>query len=345
SDGRAGGPARFYVHALELRYDRRPLRDASRGAAGRRDSRRRTPEPRRRRRHGWNRSSPAHAVVAHLRPSLHHRRRSRALPGRGVARSGAGELNMNARASARRDELMRGIPRARVTIIQRIVAAGRRRIAGVPSGVQQRFPDAYFRGVGEQDLAQRSPETLAAIALHHLRLGRERAPGQTQVHVFNPDPARDGFDSPHTVVMVVTDDMPFLVDSLSAVFNTSGLAVHLVVHPVLEVQRERKRIAGIHTNAGEGSVAESWQLYEIDRQVEPQRMAELQKRIESVIDDVRVVVEDWKPMRERVRALVKALEETPPPVPDEETEEARRLLEWMEARHFVFLGYRHYRLE
>src|SRR5262249_57004068 len=83
----------------------------------------------------------------------------------------------------------------------------------------QRFLEMYFHGVGEEDLTSRPPEALAGAALHHLQLGSgRRAPGQSLVRVFNPDKARDGFESPHTVVMIVTDDMPFLVDSVGIVF-------------------------------------------------------------------------------------------------------------------------------
>ncbi|HZT03027.1 MAG TPA: hypothetical protein VFA39_12240, partial [Steroidobacteraceae bacterium] len=80
--------------------------------------------------------------------------------------------------------------------------------------MQQRFLRTYFRGVGEEDLAERAPATLAGAARSHLELGWRRAPGQSLVRIFNPDRERDGFESPHTLVQIVTDDKPFLVDSV-----------------------------------------------------------------------------------------------------------------------------------
>jgi glutamate dehydrogenase len=241
---------------------------------------------------------------------------------------------------------LRGIPAARLALIERISAATPRRISGVPLRTRRRFLRGFFRGVGEEDLAQRTPEVLAAVAMRHLEFGRIRAPKQTHVHVFNPTVERDGYVSAHTVVMVVTDDMPFLVDSVSTVMSTSEVAVHLIVHPVLAVKRDgRGRLVDVGETPSDEMPAESWQLYEIDRQLDPQQLEKLRKKLAASLADVRVAVEDWMPMRRRVRALIAELQNDPPPLPAEEVTEARKLLDWMEARHFVFLGYRYNRLE
>ena len=212
--------------------------------------------------------------------------------------------------------------------------------------MQQRFLRTYFRGVGEEDLAERAPATLAGAARSHLELGWRRAPGQSLVRIFNPDRERDGFESPHTLVQIITDDRPFLVDSVGIAFGRAGLAMHLIVHPVLEVRRDaRGRLAGLGANGDQPHVAESWELYEIDRQTDPAAIERLRHDIESTLADVSLAVDDWPAMRERVRAVVADLERDPPPLPSEDVREARQLLEWMEERHFVFLGYRQYRLE
>jgi len=88
--------------------------------------------------------------------------------------------------------------------------------------------------------------------MEHLNFGSQRrAAGQPLVRVFNPDPERDGFDSPHTLVMLVTDDMPFLVDSVGMVFSRAEIAVHMIVHPVLEARRDgRGRLTDLGANGG-----------------------------------------------------------------------------------------------
>jgi glutamate dehydrogenase len=256
--------------------------------------------------------------------------------------------------SADDSRLLRSIPPARLELIDRIARTRLAPRRGPPAAsdtglyreIQQRFLRVYFRGVGEEDLAERPPAELASAARSHLELGWRRAPGQSLVRIFNPDRERDGFESPHTLVQIVTEDRPFLVDSVGIAFARAGLAMHLIVHPVLEIRRDaRGRIAGWGANGGEPQRTESWELYEIDRQTDPAAIERLRLDIESTLTDVRLAVDDWPAMRERVRALVADLEREPPPLPAEEIGEALRLLAWMEERHFVFLGYRHYLLE
>ena len=251
---------------------------------------------------------------------------------------------MHASVAVEEKELLRSIPAARVALIGRIARAasgGRGR-----SPLQQRFLRAYFYGVAEEDLAERAPKHLARAALAHLEFGARRTPSRTLVQVFNPEADRDGFESAHTLVFTVTDDMPFLVDSLGMAFARAELAVHLIVHPVLQVRRDRRgQLIDVGGNGAEAAHPESWQLYEIDRVSEPAQLARLQRDLEATLSDVRDAVADWTAMRERAREIITRLESDPPPLPAAEVSEAHHLLDWMEGRHFVFLGYRHYRLE
>jgi glutamate dehydrogenase len=250
---------------------------------------------------------------------------------------------MHAPVAPEDNRLLRSIPAARVALIERIARAG------APRGrddLKQRFLRAYFHGVAEEDLAERPPGQLAKAALAHLALGARRSHGRSLVRVLNPDPATDGFESAHTLVFTLTEDMPFLVDSLSMAFGRAELAIHLIVHPVLQVRRDRRgQLIDIGTNGAQAAHAESWQLYEIDRVTDAAQIARLQRDLEATLADVRVVVSDWRPMRERVREIITRLESDPPPLPAGEVSEAAHLLDWMEGRHFVFLGYRHYRLQ
>ena len=254
---------------------------------------------------------------------------------------------MHATSPAGDGRHLRSIPPARLALIDRIA---RIRLARGPHAAAARmssqFLRTYYRGVGEEDLAARAPAALAHAALCHLELGRRRAAGESLVRVFNPDPERDGFESPHTIVQIVTDDRPFLIDSLGLAFARAGLAVHMIVHPVLEVRRDaRGRIVGLGAEDARAQRAESWEMYEIDRRTDAETLERLRQDIERTLHEVRIAVEDWEPMRERVRAIVADLESNPPPLSSEEIAEARQLLQWMEERNFVFLGYRQYRLE
>ncbi len=254
---------------------------------------------------------------------------------------------MHAPSSAGDGRHLRSIPPARLALIDRIA---RIRLPRGPQAAAARmsaqFLRTYYRGVGEEDLAARTPAALAHAARCHLELGRRRFAGESLVRVFNPDLERDGFESPHTVVQIVTDDRPFLIDSLGLAFSRAGLAVHVIVHPVLEVHRDgRGRISGFGADGARAHRAESWEMYEVDRRTDTETLERLRQDIERTLAEVRAAVEDWDSMRERVRAIVAELESNPPPLSSEEIGEARQLLQWMEERNFVFLGYRQYRLE
>jgi glutamate dehydrogenase len=254
-------------------------------------------------------------------------------------------IGMHAPVAVEDDRLLHSIPAARVALIGRITRAAAAGRSG-RQGLKQRFLQAYFHGVAEEDLAARAPRQLAGAALAHLSFGTHRPPGRSLVRVFNPRARPDGFESAHTLVLTVTDDMPFLVDSLGMAFGRAELAVHLVVHPVLQVRRDRGgTLLDLGSNGAQATHAESWQLYEIDRVTDPGQLHKLQQDLEATLADVRFAVSDWRAMREQVREIITRLKSDPPPLPALEVSEAAHLLDWMEARHFVFLGYRHYRLQ
>src|ERR1700722_5021302 len=247
-------------------------------------------------------------------------------------------------ATADDNRLLHSIPAARVALIERIVRSAA--TDGGRQGLAQRFLRSYFHGVAEEDLAAREPRGLSRAALAHLKFAAQRPGQHPLVRVFNPQAERDGFESPHTLVLTVSDDMPFLVDSIGMAFARANLAVHLIVHPVLQVHRDRRgRLLDLGANGGGPARAESWQLYEIDRVTDPQELEKLQRDLEATLGDVRVAVHDWRAMRERVRAVIDSLAKDPPALLPAEINEVAHLLEWMDEGHFVFLGYRHYRLE
>ena len=109
------------------------------------------------------------------------------------------------------------IPAARQKIIDRIAAkVARRRVGSIRAND---FVEDYYRAVAEEDLAQHPAEQLAIAAVEHLKHGQTRRRRDAQVRVFNPEESRDGWTSTHTVVEVIVDDMPFLVDSVTMVLR------------------------------------------------------------------------------------------------------------------------------
>jgi len=208
------------------------------------------------------------------------------------------------------------------------------------------FAHEYFRQVDVEDLDERTPEDLLGALLSHWQFGAQRQPGVPKVRVISPSPGEDGWGSHHTVVEIVNDDMPFLVDSVSMEIHRRGLMVHLLVHPIYAVRRDARGLLqsiGPRASAPE-QPRESWMYIEVDRLVDSAQRAALAAGIERVLADVRAAVTDWQPMLARLRDASAELAQLPPGVSVEEATESRAFLDWLADDHFTLLGYRQHDL-
>jgi glutamate dehydrogenase len=238
---------------------------------------------------------------------------------------------MSARSETRRDEL-----------IDRIVALARARL-GAKAGPAEAFVQRFYANVAAEDMAASPIEDLYGAAIALWQFGRTRTPGQTKVRVYTPRLAEHGWTSTHSVVEIVNDDMPFLVDSVIAELNRRELSVHLVIHPIVRVARDSKGVAkGLAADGDKDAAPESFMHVEIDQQGSPELLTDIERGIEAALADVRVAVADWKPMLARATAVTRELVDSPPPVPEAELRTAREFLSWMVDNHFTFLGYREY---
>jgi len=210
---------------------------------------------------------------------------------------------------------------------------------------------SYYRHVAPEDIVERSDTYLYGAAMSQYRLAATRPQGTANIRVFTPSVSEQGWSAQgHTVVEVVTDDMPFLVDSVTMELNEQQRTVHMVVHPQLLVRRD---VAGglleIYGEEGQDTdhdiFRESWMHIEIDRESAPDELERIEQALSKVLRDVREAVEDWDRMHAQARDIVAELDEHPPPLPEQEVEEGKALLSWLADDHFTFLGYREYRLE
>ncbi|HEY0826158.1 MAG TPA: NAD-glutamate dehydrogenase [Ramlibacter sp.] len=217
------------------------------------------------------------------------------------------------------------------------------RAEGVPL---ETFSREYFRQVDVEDLDERTPEDLLGALLSHWQFASQRPPGAAKVRVFSPSPGADGWGSRHTIVQVVNDDMPFLVDSVSLEIARQGLALHLIVHPIFAVQRDAQGVlrSVAPRHSAPDQPRESWMYIEVDRVVDPEQRAALARGLERVLADVRAAVADWRPMLARLHAARDELGAPPRGVPPAEAEEARAFLQWLADEHFTLLGYRQHDL-
>ena len=213
------------------------------------------------------------------------------------------------------------------------------------------FLTTYYQRVATEDLAP--PSRLATVAEAHARLGLRRPQGRALVQVREPDDAHlNPVSGSGLVVDIVTDDMPYLVDSVTTELNRHEAEILLIVHPLLRVRRDvtggLRAILGVCGDddpaAARDEQTESWIHVELgpprDRVTADQLAADLRH----VLDDVRVAAEDQQRMGSVVRRLADDLAGNPGSEPGSEAAEHGDLLRWLGSGNFLFLGFREYDL-
>ena len=235
---------------------------------------------------------------------------------------------------------------AKTERIDTVVRLAVNRVAAGERAQVEVFAREYFQQADPDDIVDRAAEELMGALLSHWQFGAQREPGRPKVRVLSPTVAEHGWTSRHTVIEIINDDMPFLVDSTTMEINRRGSTLHLIVHPIFAVERHADgRLASIRPRAqAPEAPRESWMHVEIDRVVDAQQRADVLEDIERVLGDVRAAVDDWRPMIARLREAVLELDRNPPPAPREEVEETRNFLQWLVEDHLVTLGYRQHDL-
>src|SRR3954451_20049115 len=220
-------------------------------------------------------------------------------------------------------------------LVEKLVAEARARIGGDEADSIEQFVRRYFALVAPDDIIYTSLDTLLGGALSLWELGARRKPGSAKVRIFNPT-AENGWTLEHTVIEIVNDDMPFLVDSVSAEINRRERNIHLLLHPVVRVRRDEagRRVEMTSTQAAPlDAIVESTMHIEVDQETSGAELDMLRNAIERVLAEVRVAVADWRTMRERLSQDVAELQNKLP-MPQEEIDEARDFLRWLDDGNF-----------
>ncbi|MCB0965839.1 MAG: NAD-glutamate dehydrogenase, partial [Ilumatobacter sp.] len=223
--------------------------------------------------------------------------------------------------------LLVGPAPAEADVIGEVVDLARRRHPD--DDLLPRFMAEYYRELPGFDLDGRSPDDLYAVALTHYSFGHRRPAGQTVLRVFTPDRERDGWFSERSVLLLVTDDAPFLVDTVRMVIERHGIATHLMVHPMLRVERDADaELVGVSSYDGDGAGdTEAWTHIELDG-LDEARAGSLQSDLAAAVRGVHAAVCAFEPMRDRMQAFA----------------DLDPILSWLADGNFVFLSaatYRH----
>ncbi|MEA2930356.1 MAG: glutamate dehydrogenase, partial [Hyphomicrobiales bacterium] len=215
--------------------------------------------------------------------------------------------------------------------------------------IPQSFAPLLFARVPPEDFARYEARELAELAESAWRFLQERRPGIPKIR-FESRVGPIGAERIKTVsvIEIINDDMPFLLDSIMGELTEQGVEVRLVLHPIFTVEREPSgSLVGFR---GEGSAVgaarrESYIHIHIERIEDQARQARIVDGITEALAHVRVCVQDWRPMLARVSEVINEIRNNPPTLPVDEIAEAAQFLDWLVANNFTFLGVREYVLD
>ena len=212
---------------------------------------------------------------------------------------------------------------------------------------------AYYQRVATEDLAP--PSRLAGAAQAHARLGQSRPQGRALVQVREPGDAQlhpvsgSGF-----VVDIVTDDMAYLVDSVTTELNRHEAEIRAAGAPAAAGAPGRDRRAARHPRRlrrarrpGQpeaGELTESWIHVELGVPRDKVTAEDLAAGLRHVLDDVRVAVEDQRADGRGGPGPGRRPWRPGGAEPGSDEAEHGDLLRWLADGNFTFLGYREYDL-
>jgi glutamate dehydrogenase len=204
------------------------------------------------------------------------------------------------------------------------------------------FAHAYLRRVSGDGSDGISDEDLTAEVLAAFAFASGRGTTPVAVRALSPTREGHGYEPLGSVLETNTDDLPFLVDSVTAEVEAHGLTVVRLRHPIVGVQRAANgRIEAIQ-HPRDASRRESVMHFDLDRRLDAEELRELEDGVRRVLEAVRTVVRDFPAMSARVKDMAKLAKEGADRYPADEVREVENFLAWLLQGNFVLLGAREY---
>ena len=214
-------------------------------------------------------------------------------------------------------------------------------LAGRRTDIPHDFVALLYARVVADDVTRYGAEDIAALAERAYDYIKDRPLGASKIRCETVALEHSGACKAVTVIEVSNDDMPFLVDSVMGEIADRKLDVRLVAHPVFDVQREGGNLVAFGAAAASGQ-RESFIHIHVEPVDDEAVCAAIVSGLENVLGEVRLAVQDWRPMLQYVQGIVAELKTTPPPLPVDEIAEAIQFLQWLLADNFTFIGVRDY---
>lgn len=207
------------------------------------------------------------------------------------------------------------------------------------------FGKLLLKTVAFDDIDGRSDSDLYGSILSLWQLLQKKRPGEPTIKVFNPEIAKHGWQSSHTVIEIIVDDMPFLVDSIRMALNRFNITSHLILHKPMRFVRDSAnkvaRFVDAESNT-ESFTKETVFFIEIDRQSSAKDLEKLSDELHSVVSEVSLSVDDWQMMRDKLTTLTQNFDKSNSKASKAVKSQGKTFLNWLNDHNFTLMGYRYY---
>jgi glutamate dehydrogenase len=210
------------------------------------------------------------------------------------------------------------------------------------------FGNLLFKTMSFDDLDGRSDSDLYGAILSLWKLLQNKKNGEPSIKVFNPEISKHGWQSSHTVIQIIVDDMPFLADSIRMAIIRLNISSHLILHSPMHFKRDaRGKVEGFvdKSERNDKHSSETVFLIEIDRQSRPEFVKELTRELHSVVSEVSLSVADWQPMREKLTEITKSFDKSNSKASAAVKSQGKTFLNWLNDHNFTLMGYRYYHVK
>ena len=230
----------------------------------------------------------------------------------------------------------------KVDLVDQLDYMVRAKLEAGPARLCSALIRALFAHVPPGDLVAERPEVLLDSALSLFEFIAERQPKTSRVRVHEPERAAHAGNSLVTVIDILNDDMPFLVNSVRGALERMGAELRFLAHPILEVSRDAEgRLLDLKHTEQPGSAQLESVMHICISALPKEEHARMQSKLEAVLDDVHAAVSDYPAMK--AHCLQEARELST--LPHEAALEASQFLEWLSKDHFIYQGYSYCRFE
>ena len=234
-------------------------------------------------------------------------------------------------------------------ILSRVFTLVEEKVSSGDAPLIKQFGRLLFKNMSFDDLVGRSDSDLYGATLSLWRSMESNVAEQSTIRVFNPEIAKHGWQSSHTVIEIIVKDMPFLVDSVRMVINRLGISAHLLLHTPMHVVRDKNnRLTGFvesEESGKKGVSSETVFWIEIDRQTKSTDIDALKQELLSVVEEVSLTVQDWLPMRAQLEGITKAFDKSNSKATKATKSQCKTFLNWVSNHNFTLMGYRYYQVK